>query len=69
MPAVSIFGEESIIRIPPSKALYNVTLTPVLRGKIIAAQSSDEGVTHIKRRVAEGDRKVNCFHVDEEGTL
>jgi hypothetical protein len=67
--AVTIFGEESSICIPPSKALYNVTLTPVLRGEIIAAQSSDEGVAHIKRRFTEGDPKVNCFHVDEEGTL
>jgi hypothetical protein len=46
-----------------------VTLTPVLRGEIIIAQSSDEGVTHIKRRLIEGDPKVNCFHVDEDGTL
>jgi hypothetical protein len=41
----------------------------MLRGEIITAQSSDEGVTHIKRRLTEGDPKVNCFHVDEEGTL
>jgi hypothetical protein len=46
-----------------------VTLTLLLRGEIIAAQSSDEGVAHIKRRLAEGDPKVDCFHVDEEGTL
>jgi hypothetical protein len=46
LPAVSISGEEPSVHIPPSRALYNVTLTPVLRGEIIAAQSSDEGVTH-----------------------
>jgi hypothetical protein len=69
LAAVSIFGEEYSIRIPPSRALYNVTLTLVLRGEIIAAQSSDEGVAHTKRRLAEGDPKVNCFRVDEEGTL
>jgi hypothetical protein len=50
-------------------AQYNVTLTPMLRGEIIAAQSSDEGVTHIKRRLIEGDTKVNYFHVDEECAL
>jgi hypothetical protein len=50
-------------------ARYNVTLTPVMRGEIIAAQSIDTGVTHIKRRLTEGDPKVNYFHVDEEGTL
>jgi hypothetical protein len=48
---------------------YNVTLTPILRGEIIAAQSSDEGVAHIKRRLVEGDPKVDCFRVDEEGAL
>jgi hypothetical protein len=69
LPTVSITGEESSIRIPHIMALYNVTLTQMLRGEIIAAQSNDEGVTHIKRRLAEGDPKVNCFHVDEEGTL
>jgi hypothetical protein len=46
-----------------------MTLTTVLRGEIIAAQSSDEGVVHITRRLAEGDPKVCCFRLDEEGTL
>jgi hypothetical protein len=50
-------------------AQYNVTLTPMLRGEIIAAQGNDEGVTNIRKRLAEGDPKVDCFHVDEEGTL
>jgi hypothetical protein len=69
LPTVSISGEESSIRITHNMAQYNVTLTPVLRGEIIIAQSSDVGVTHIKRRLTEGDPKVNCFHVDEECTL
>jgi hypothetical protein len=47
-------------------AQYNVTLTPMLRGKIIAAQSINVGVAHIKRRLTEGDPKINCFRVDEE---
>jgi hypothetical protein len=46
-----------------------VTLTPLLRGEIIAAQSSDEGVTHIKRRLTKRDCKVDYFRVDDEGTL
>jgi hypothetical protein len=50
-------------------AQYNVTLTPVLRGEIIVAQSIDTGVAHIKRRLTEGDPKVNCFYVDEKDTL
>jgi hypothetical protein len=67
--AVSISGEESSIRISPIMAQYNVTITPVLRGEIIAAQRIDIWVAHIKRRLTEGDPKVNCFCVDEEGTL
>jgi hypothetical protein len=50
-------------------AQYNVTLTPMLRGELIAAQSNDDGVAHIKRRLAKGDPKVDCFRVDEEGAL
>jgi hypothetical protein len=48
---------------------YNVTLTPMLRGEIFEAQSSDEGVAHIKRRLAKGDPKVNYFYMDGEGVL
>jgi hypothetical protein len=44
LPTVSITREESSVRVPPIMAKYNVTLTPMLRGEIIAAQSSDEGV-------------------------
>jgi hypothetical protein len=69
LAAVSISGEESSIRITPNMAQYNVTLTPVLREEIITTQSSDAGVAHIKRRLTEGDPKVNYFHVDEEGTF
>jgi hypothetical protein len=50
-------------------AQYNVTLTPMLRGKIIIAQSSYEGVTHFKRRLTKGDPKVDYFCVDEKDTL
>jgi hypothetical protein len=69
LPAVSLTGEESSTHVPPDMAKYNVTLTPMLRGEIIVAQSSDEGVAHIKRRLIEGDHKVNYFYVDDEGTL
>jgi hypothetical protein len=69
LPTVGIFEEESSIRVSPIIAQYNVTLTPVLRGEIIAAQSIDMGVAHIKRRLTEGGPKVNCFCMDEKGTL
>jgi hypothetical protein len=41
----------------------------MLRGEINAAQSSDVGVAHIKRRLTLGDPKVDCFRMDDEGTL
>jgi hypothetical protein len=69
LPAVCITREESSIQVSPDMAQYNMTLTPLLRGEIIAAQSNDEGVVHIKRRLIKGDPKVNYFCVDEEGTL
>jgi hypothetical protein len=53
----------------PNLSLYNITLTPVLRGEIIAAQRNDEGMGHIKRKIQEGDQKVVCFHEDAEGVL
>jgi hypothetical protein len=49
--------------------LFNITLTPTVRGEIIAAQKNDAGMTQIKRRIQEGDPKVACFHEDAEGTL
>jgi hypothetical protein len=69
LSTVSISEEESSVRVTPIMAQYNVNLTQVLRGEIIAAQSIDAGVAHIKRRLTEGEPKVNYFHVDEEGTL
>jgi hypothetical protein len=42
---------------------------PTLRTEIIAAKKDDEGMSHIKRRMREGDMKVACFCEDAEGTL
>jgi hypothetical protein len=53
----------------PDLSLFNITLTPTLRGEIIAGQKNDVGMAHIKRRMQEGDAKVACFHEDAEGTL
>jgi hypothetical protein len=67
--AVRSTGEESSTRVLPDLSLLNVTLTPTLRGEIIVAQKNDASMTHIKRRMQEGDPKVACFHEDAEGTL
>jgi hypothetical protein len=50
-------------------SLLIITLTPILREDIIAVQKNDEGMTHIRRRMQEGNPKVNCFREDAEGTL
>jgi hypothetical protein len=69
LSAMPLTGEESGIRVPPDMSLFNVTLTPSLRIEIITTQQQDVGVSHIKRRFTEGDPKVSCFHMDDEGTL
>jgi hypothetical protein len=68
LSAVPLIGEESSIRVPPIMSLFNVTFTLSFRGEINAAQQQDVGVSHIKRRLTEADPKLNCFHVDDEGT-
>jgi hypothetical protein len=69
LPVVLLTREESSIRVLPDLSLYNITLAPILRNETIAMQKNDEGMTHIRRRMQEGDPKVNCFHEDAEGTL
>jgi hypothetical protein len=69
LPVVPLTGEESSIRVLPDLSVYNITLTRLLRDEIIAAQKNDDGMAHIKKRMQEGDPKVNCFHEDVEGTL
>jgi hypothetical protein len=50
-------------------SLFNISLTPTSRSEIIAAQKSDAGMAHIKRRMQEGDPKVVFFCEDAEDTL
>jgi hypothetical protein len=58
---VPLTREESSIQVLPDLSLYNITITPLLREEIIAAQKNDEGMTQIRRRMQDGDPKVNCF--------
>jgi hypothetical protein len=66
---VPLTREESSIRVLLDLSLYNITLTPILRDEIITAQKNDEGMAHIRRRMQQGDPKVNCFRENAEGTL
>jgi hypothetical protein len=67
--AVRLTREESSSRVLPNLSLFNITLTPTLKVEIRAAQRDDEGMSHINRRMQEGDPKVACFHEDVDGTL
>jgi hypothetical protein len=69
LPDAPLTGEESSIRVLPDLSLYNITLTPLLREEIIAAQKNDNGMAHIRRRMQEGDPKVNWFCEDAKETL
>jgi hypothetical protein len=69
LPAVHSMGEESSTRVLSDLSLFNITLTPTLKGEIIAAQWNDVSMTHIKRRIQEGDPKVACFREDADDTL
>jgi hypothetical protein len=69
LPAMPLIREESSIKVLPDLSLYNITLTPILRDEIIAAQKNDEGMAHPRRSLSQGDPKVNCFREDAEGTL
>jgi hypothetical protein len=66
---MSFTGEESSIRVLLDLSLYNITLTPILRDEIIAAQKNDEGMGHIRKRIQEGDLNVACFREETEGVL
>jgi hypothetical protein len=67
--AMCITREESSTRVLPDLSLFNITLTPTLRGEIITAQKNDEGMGHINRRMQEGGLKVACFREDVDNTL
>jgi hypothetical protein len=69
LPAVHAMGEQSSTRVLPDLSLFNITLTPILRDEIIAAQMNYEGMGHIRKRIQEGDPKVACFCEDVEGVL
>jgi hypothetical protein len=69
LPVVPLTGEESSIQVLSNLSLNNITLTPLSREEIIATQKDDEGMVHLRRRLLEFDKKVNCFYEDAEGTL
>jgi hypothetical protein len=69
LTAVRSTREEFSTRVLLDLSLYNITLTPILRDDIIAEQKNDEGMSHIKKIIQEGDPKVAYFCEDAEGVL
>jgi hypothetical protein len=51
LSAVPWTGEEPSTRVLPNLSLFNITLMPTLKAKIVAAQKDVEGMSHIKRRM------------------
>ena len=50
-------------------SLNNLVLSSTLRDRIISAQKHNVGMENIRRRLAENDPGVKCFHLDEAGIL
>jgi hypothetical protein len=69
LPAVRLTREESNTHVLCDLSLFNITLTPTPRDEIIAGQKKDESMSHIMRRMQQGDSKVACFHEDAKWTL
>jgi hypothetical protein len=67
--AIHLTREESSTKVLPDLSLFNITVTPTLKGKIVAAQKNDEGMAHIKRRMQEGYPKIAYLREDVDGTL
>jgi hypothetical protein len=51
LPTIRLTGDEFSTRVLPDLSLFNITLMPTLRAKIIAAQKDDGGMGHMKRRM------------------
>jgi hypothetical protein len=66
LPVMPLTGEESSIKVLPDLSLYNITLTNILWEEIIVAQNNDEGMAHTRRRMREGNPKINCLCEDTE---
>jgi hypothetical protein len=66
---VPLTEKESSIRVLRDLSLFNITLAPMLKDEIMAAQKNDEDMAQLRRRLSEGDPKVRCFSEDAERIL
>jgi hypothetical protein len=58
---------QSSVRIIPHGRLNNISLIPTIKEDVIAAQRTDVGMGHLRRRLELGEAK--CFQQDADGVL
>jgi hypothetical protein len=59
--------EEPSLRVIPHGILKNIALNPTIKDDIIAAQRTDVGMGHLRRRLEL--REAQCFRQDTDGFL
>jgi hypothetical protein len=59
--------EEPSLRVVPQCSLSNISLIPTIKEDVIAAQKTEVGMEHIRRRLELGE--AQCFQQDFEGVL
>jgi preprotein translocase subunit SecY len=50
-------------------SLNHIAIEPMIQDSIILAQLHDEGIKIIKQKLAQGEGKYKCFHLDHKGVL
>ena len=53
----------------PQGSLNHIAMESTLQDSIILAQLRDEGIKIIKQKLAQGEKKYKCFHMDHKGVL
>jgi len=49
--------------------MVHIAMESTLQDSIILAQLHDEGIKIIKQKLAQGEEKYKCFHMDHKGVL
>jgi len=53
----------------PHGSLNHIAMESTLQDSIILGQLHDEGIKIIKQKLAQGEEKYKCFHMDHKGVL
>ena len=51
----------------PQGSLNHIAMESTLQNNVISAQLKDEGIKIIKQKLAQGEEKYMCFHLDPRG--